>query len=293
VVRRGGGFNAWARIAVQESDLFPWMMLESASAEHGAPAGRGLRDAARELEARGELPLAELALREAAQASDSDDADAAVVDLAWLLQRQGRDVEALRLLRAAGLPGRLSGPRRESAERVARLLTPEPRRYEDCTEELLALARGFASEARLRLRLISARSAARAAAPEAPAPVDVLLDLPDEPREVAVLWIDTTGIRLEFSSAGSAVSRGAHALTLAGARGLGEVAVVAVAAASVAPLERLRAPGEERLVRRWHGGDAAGDAGDLLAFRGLTQAVGITLRADPSSAAAQVRLRLD
>ena len=296
VVRRGRRFSAWARIAVEESDLFPWLILQGAMApDDAATRGRRLRDAARELEAHGEVPLAELALREAAEARDSDQADGATVDLAWLLQRQGREVEALRLFRAADIPGRLSGSLRESAAHVARLLTPEHRRYEECTEELLALTRAFGSAARLRLRLVPPPlSVARTTAPGTPVAVDLLLDIRDRPREVAALWIDTMGVRLEFPSPGSAVPRGAHALSLAGARGLGEVAVVVIAAGSLGPLERLRSPGQLQLVSRWRGdGVSAADERELLAFQGLTQAVGMTLRADSTAAAAQLRLRLD
>ena len=293
--RRGSAVVVWARISVEEEDLFPWLVLDRATAANpdGTPAAARLVEAARQLETRGEATLAELALRRAVQSQDSSGADAALIELGWFLQRQGREAEAALWIRRLGDRAQLSAPLRESAERLQRTLTVEPRVFDRYAEDLLRLVQPYVSDARLRLRPLP-RQAARAEPAGTPIEADFLLDLRDAEREIAVLWIDSTGVRVEFPMQGSKVPRGVQTLTLDGTCGLGDVAVVVVGAETVASLVRMPTAARGLLVRRWSGdGTAAEDETQVLQFRGLLESVGSLLRQDRTAAAAFVRVRMD
>jgi hypothetical protein len=293
--RRGSGVVVWARIAVEESDLFPWTILDRAAAPEpdGASSAVRLIEAARQLEARGEATLAELALRRAVQSQDSAGADAALIELGWFLQRQGREAEAALWLRRLGDLAQLSVQLRESAERLQRTLTVEPRVFDRYLEDLLRLVQPYVSDARLRLRPLP-RQAPRAEPSGTPIEADFLLDLRDAAREIVVLWIDSTGVRVEFPMQGSKVPRGVQTLTLDATRGLGDVALVVVGAETVASLARIPTTARGLLVRRWHGeGTAAEDETQALQFRGLLESLATLLRQDRTAAAAFVRVRMD
>ena len=293
--RRGSGFVVWARIAVEQTDLFPWTILDRAAAPDpgGASSAARLIEAAGQLETRGEATLAELALRRAVQSPDSAGANVALIELASFLQRQGREAEAALWVRRLGDVAQLSPQLRESAERLQRTLTVEAKVFDRYLEDLLGLVQANASEARLRLRPMP-RQAPRAEPAGTPIEADFLLDLRDAAREIAVLWIDSLGVRVEFPMQGSKVPRGVQTLTLDGTRGLGDVAVVVVGAETVASLARLPVAVRGLLVRRWHGeGTAADDEAQVLQFRGLLEVVSALLRGDRSAAAAYVRVRMD
>jgi len=295
VVRRGRIFVVWARVAIDETDLFPWIILARAldpTASSDSEVAR-LVAAARQLESRGEAPLAELALRRAAAAADSTGAMAAAVEFAWFLQRQGREVEALRWLQSNGGSTRFAGELRESANRLLSMLATEPRGFDRYTEDLVRLVRPFLSDARMRLRPMP-RAGRPTGAPGTAADVDFLLDMRDREREVAVVWIDSNGVRLEVPSAGRPVARGIQTLTLSGTRGVGQVTVVVVGAESVAPLGRLLATGQPTIVHRWMGdGTVSDEQREGLAYRGLLEAVGSVLRQSRAAATAIVHFVME
>ena len=293
--RNGSGVVVWARIAIDETDLFPWMILNRAAAAEsgGTPNAARLVEAAGQLEARGEATLAELALRRAVESRDSAGADAALIELSWFLQRQGREAEAALWLHRLGDEAQLPASLRERADLLQRTLTVEPRVFDRYAEDLLRLVQPYVSDARLRLRPLL-RPSSRSELSGTPIEADFLLDLQDAEREIAVLWIDSIGVRLEFPLKGSRVPRGVQILTLEGTRGLGDVAVVVVAAETVAPLARLPMGARGLLVRRWRGeGTAAEDEDQVLHFRGLLEALGSVLRQDRTAATAFVRVRIE
>ena len=89
-----------------------------------------LVEAAGQLETRGEATLAELALRRAIQSPDSGGAPAAMLELSWFLQRQGREAEAALWVRRLGDQAQIPAQLRESAERLQRTLTVEPKDFD-------------------------------------------------------------------------------------------------------------------------------------------------------------------
>jgi len=289
----GGRFVAWARIRVERGVLFPWSVATAALGPRGDATSTGLLRAASELETRGEVQFAELALLRAIEAADSASGSRAIVTLAWFLQRQGRIFEATRALSAVGDPLRLAPELREEIARLRSLLSSPGRDFAQYETDLLRLVEPRVSSTRLRLQAIfSEGTRSRAAGAQAELPF--LLDVKEAPAQVAVLWLDSSGVGLELPAAEALVARGAHGLTLTGRRGAGVLTVIAIAAADVSPLRRLRPEGEGLLVPRWQPGGREPEQMRQreAVFQGVLEAVRAILTRDSGSAAATVSVRL-
>jgi hypothetical protein len=188
---------------------------------------------------------------------------------------------------------RLAPELRDEIARLRPLLSSPGRDFAQYEADLLRLVEPRVSPARLRLQAIfpeGARSRAAGAQEELP----FLLDVKDAPAQVAVLWLDSSGVGLELPAAEALVARGAHSLTLTGGRGAGVLTVIAIAAADIAPLRGLRPEGEGLLVPRWQpGGRELEQMRQREAmFQGVLEAVRAILTRDAGAAAATVSVRL-